>query len=339
MDLLDKLVKNPLVYYCIGVAILLWLGRKFFNGPWTPVKNSMVDTTVIITGCNSGIGFKTAEDLLSQGAFVIFACRDEKRANQAIETLPLKSQKRTHFIKLDLSDLNSVNSFAKEFRKLNRPIDILINNAGTFNFEFKLTKDNIESNMQANHFGPMVLTLLLLDLMDKRESRIINVASKGHKFVNEADFKKLISRVNFKGDEFSGHMIYQISKLANIFFTQHIAEICENKYPYIKAACVHPGSILTDIGRNFHWVLKILMTILYPIIWYISKSIAAGAQTTLYLCYEDFNKFSNGEYYKDCRRAEVSDFAKDLETRVRFTKWSYEVLDKALAGKFELPMV
>jgi len=341
MDLFEKYVKNPKVYIGLASAFLLWMGRKYFNGPWTPIKKSMANKTVIITGCNSGIGLKTAEDLLSQGALVIFACRDEKKTQQAIETLPSDSQKRAIFIKLDLCDFNSVNLFAQEFRKLHKSIriDILINNAGAFNFEFQLSKDNIEVNMQANHFGHKVLTFILFDLMDKKEARIINVASKGHYFVHESDFKKLISSVEFKGDNFNGHSVYLNSKLANIFFTQHLAEICENKYPYVKTACLHPGSILTEIGRNFSWFLKGLMTVLHPIIWYISKSVSAGAQTTLYLCYEDFEKFHNGDYYKDCKRAQISDFAKNLENRVEFTKWSYLALDKALAGKFELPKI
>jgi len=337
MEHLNTYIKNPKVAIGVASGFLLWMGRRYFNGPWTPIKKSMENKTIIITGSNSGIGLKTAEDLLSQGALVIFACRDEKRTKEAIETLPSDSQKRAIFIKLDLCDFNSVNLFAQEFRKLNKSIDILINNAGLWNMEFQLSKDNIEVTMQANHFGHKVLTFLLFDLMNKKEARIINLSSYGHVFTTETEFKKLTAELDFKADNFNGNTTYFNSKLANIFFTQHLAEICENKYPYIKTACLHPGSISTEIGRNLAWYIKGLIFVLSPLKWYLLKSIAAGAQTTLYLCYEDFEKIQNGEYYSDCKRTETSRYAKSLENQVVFTKWSYLVLDKALTGKFELP--
>jgi len=340
MELFINYVNNPKVIIGVVITFILWLGRRHFNGPWTSVRKSMANRTIIITGCNTGIGLKTAEDLLLQGAFVVFACRDEKRAQQAIETLPSDSQKRAKFMKLDLCDFNSVNLFAQEFRKLNKSIDILINNAGVWITEFKLTKDNIEETMQANHFGHKVLTFLLIDLMNKTEARIINVSSIAHGWTSEADFKKLIANENFKLENFTGgNIAYYNSKLANVFFTQHLSEICENKYSYIKTACLHPGGIFTDLVRNYKWYAIGLMYLLYPLVWYIFKSLSAGAQTTLYLCYEDFEKIQSGEYYNDCKRCDTSKIAKNIETKVEFTKWSYLVLDKALSGKFELPKI
>ena len=200
MEHFNKYIKNPKVYIGIASAFLLLMGRRYLNGPWTSVRKSMSNKTIIITGCNTGIGLKTAEDLLSQGAFVVFACRDEKRTLQAIETLPSDSQKRAKFMKLDLCDFNSVNLFAQEFRKLNKSIDILINNAGAWYVDFQLSKDNIELTMQSNHFGHKVLTFLLFDLMDKKEGRIINLSSMGHSLTSDTEFKKLISNVDFKPD-------------------------------------------------------------------------------------------------------------------------------------------
>jgi len=276
MELFNKYVRNPKVFVYLASACVLWIGKRYFNGPWTPVKKSMENKTIIITGCNTGIGLKTAEDLLSQGAFVVFACRDEKRAQQAIETLPSDSQKRAKFMKLDLCDFNSVNLFAQEFRKFNKSIDILINNAGSLNSEFQLTKDGLELTIQSNHFGHKVLTLLLFDKMNKNEARIINVSSRGYALTTESEFKKLIANTEFKTDfNYDTKITYFNSKLAKVFFTQYLAEICENNYPNIKTVCLHPGTIITEIGRNLSWYVKIMGFLLYPFLWNGLKSQSA----------------------------------------------------------------
>eukprot|EP00980_Cylindrotheca_fusiformis_P025527 scaffold13987_cov132-Cylindrotheca_fusiformis.AAC.4 len=78
-------------------------------------EKDLSDQVVIITGANSGIGFETAKQLASQKATVILACRSESKAKQALEDLAMPDQ--TAFIPLDLSDLDSVRSFAKAFQE------------------------------------------------------------------------------------------------------------------------------------------------------------------------------------------------------------------------------
>jgi NAD(P)-dependent dehydrogenase (short-subunit alcohol dehydrogenase family) len=41
-------------------------------------------------------------------------------------------------------------------------LDVLINNAGAAGFKNKMTADNLQLVMQVNHFGPFLLTCLLL---------------------------------------------------------------------------------------------------------------------------------------------------------------------------------
>jgi len=343
LESIMNLIKNNYfkIGFTLGTSLLLWLGRQYFNGPMSPIKKSMENKTIIITGSNSGLGKETAKDLLAQGANVIFACRDEKRALAVIESLPEESRKRATFIQIDLCDFNSIYKFTQEFRKLNKSIDILINNAGLFQSEFRTSKDGIEVTFQANHFGHKVLTFLLFDLMNKKESRIINVSSMANSVANyrAEDFKRFQKDL-FLEEETKAYgwaKFYQNSKLMNVYFTQHLAEICENKYQYIKTASLHPGVIMTEVFNNLTFKLKLLFYLFYPLIWYSSKTIQKGAQTTLYLCYEDFEKIQNGEYYADCKRTELKQHAKSLENRAEAIKWSYMVLDKALEGKFELP--
>lgn len=55
--------------------------------------------------------------LLSHGAKVYFACRDEAKAKAAIDDLEKATGKRGIFLQLDLSSLDSVRKAAKTFQR------------------------------------------------------------------------------------------------------------------------------------------------------------------------------------------------------------------------------
>lgn len=98
---------------------------KFDNIP------DQTDRIAIVTGANAGIGFSAARALVAKGARVILACRSEERGTDALERinadeLPGSAELRI----LDLSDLESVRSFATAFAADNERLDLLINNAG-----------------------------------------------------------------------------------------------------------------------------------------------------------------------------------------------------------------
>lgn len=64
--------------------------------------------------------------------------------------------------KLDLSSQQSIREFAEDVIRTETRLDVLIHNAGTAESKFKKTADDVEVNMATNHFGPFLLTHLLI---------------------------------------------------------------------------------------------------------------------------------------------------------------------------------
>ena len=326
-----------------GVILFLWLVRKFCNGPLCSKKTPLDWKTVIVTGSSAGIGKETAFDLIAQGATVIFACRDEKKTRAVINTLKdPKHRDSAIFMRLDLSSLDSIVSFVKEFKKNYEELDILINNAGVLNDTF-LLQEGIEGTLMSNHIGHKILTLLLLDKFNKEEARIINLSSITHNISDYTieELQRLQQNLDFEG-EASNYNVkrsfiqYGNTKLANIYFTQYLAEKLATSHPSIKVSANHPGIVNTEINRfisNYHFILKPIMYLLHPFFWLFSKTSYVGAQTTLEYCYEDFQKLESGVYMQDCKKHKTSSKARDEKLKEEFMKYSWMLVDKVTHGK------
>ena len=83
-------------------------------------------------------------------------------------------------------------------------------------------------------------------------------------------------------------MFYSNTKLLVVYFTQYLAELAEEKYPYLKIVCLHPGVIFTKIFMIDNILYKIFFNIFIRNIFYLfTKDVIHGAQTTLFLSYSD----------------------------------------------------
>src|SRR5215469_10602881 len=84
--------------------------------------------TIIITGGNTGLGFACAASLLTSSAepawHVVLACRDQARAQDAVENLAQKagSRHRVEAMQLDLASLASVRNFAATITERLKPV-------------------------------------------------------------------------------------------------------------------------------------------------------------------------------------------------------------------------
>lgn len=64
--------------------------------------------------------------------------------------------------KLDLATQKSIREFAEDVLRTEQRLDVLIHNAGTAEKKIIKTEDGLELTMATNHFGPFLLTHLLI---------------------------------------------------------------------------------------------------------------------------------------------------------------------------------
>ncbi|XP_072767901.1 retinol dehydrogenase 12-like [Anoplolepis gracilipes] len=300
---------------------------------WTYHKlcssNARLDNkVVVITGANTGIGKETARDFYRRGARVILACRNMEKARNAVKDIknnPFLSTDNEQYksqlgdlaiYSLDLCSLKSVRECAKKLLTSESAIHILVNNAGIMMSPHKKTEDGFELQLQSNHLGHFLLTLLLLPKMQSSAPgcRIVNVSSLAHVF----------GKIHFNDmnlDRSYGALkAYAQSKLANILFTKELAhQLKEAGINGINVYSLHPGVVRTELGRYYNRTIIPGATFFYyHIMRPFIKSSVQGAQTTIHCAVDKKVANETGLYYSECRvtrpqwRARDDQMAKDL---------------------------
>jgi NAD(P)-dependent dehydrogenase (short-subunit alcohol dehydrogenase family) len=279
--------------------------------------------TVIITGSNTGIGKYTAIELARRGAHVILACRDRKRAEEALKDIcRLSGNKNVELEMLDLASLKSVRECSKRLRRRLTKLDVLINNAGVLMATGR-SVDGYEIHFAVNHLGHFLLTNLLLDLMKKAPSaRIINISSINHTLPSTINWDD----INFE-KPFWRISAYSHSKLANILFTNELAR--RLKGTNITANSLHPGVCRTEVTRyimgRYQIILKSILLLIMPIWWCLTKSLEDSAQTPIYLASDRHLEHVTGKYFCDCKERLSSKASRDQQSGERLWKLSEEM--------------
>jgi NAD(P)-dependent dehydrogenase (short-subunit alcohol dehydrogenase family) len=138
------------------------------------------NSTALITGGTSGIGFATARKLAQLGIHVLVVGRNAERGKKAVEEIRAAGGK-ADFISADLRDAASAREVAKRANELgNGQVDILINNAGIFPFgpTHEMTEEQFDRVFSVNVKAPYFLVAELAPLMAKRgKGAIVNLAT------------------------------------------------------------------------------------------------------------------------------------------------------------------
>jgi len=236
---------------------------------------------VLVTGTSvGGLGHHTALELARRGARVVLAGRTEERLEETARAIraevPDAELDRLH---VDLSDLESVRRAGAAAAPLG-PIDVLINNAGVMGTPYSLTADGLERQLATNHFGPFLLTgLLMPQLVASTAATVVTVSSTMHRLARSAP---LGDPRRPEGRYHRWH-VYGQSKLANLLFTFELDRRAREAALPVKALAAHPGFAGTHLAANGQYGRSRggLASILDAAIRGVSQSAAAGALPTL----------------------------------------------------------
>lgn len=247
----------------------------------------MFGKTVLVTGATNGIGKFTALELAKQGARVVIVGRSDEKLRLTTRAIEAVTGETVHTLQADLSSMAEVRALADAFRAKFDRLDVLINNAGAYFNERRLSVDGYEMTFALNHLSYFLLTNLLLDMLRANApSRIINVSSDAHRGSRGLDFEKL----GYGGAGFGG---YGESKLMNVMFTYELARRLEGTG--VTANALHPGFVATGFGMNNNVFVRGAMKLMRP----FARTPEQGADTSIYLATSPDVEAISGKYYVD----------------------------------------
>ncbi|GGH64527.1 NAD(P)-dependent dehydrogenase (short-subunit alcohol dehydrogenase family) [Filimonas zeae] len=134
----------------------------------------LTDRIAVITGGNSGIGYATAKQFISEGAKVIITGRNQQAVDTAVKEL---GEHATGFV-ADAANVKETEALAEKVRNLYGKVDILFVNAGVFFAEpvGSLTEDSYNRIMDVNFKGAIFTTEKFIPLLANGAS-VIHLSS------------------------------------------------------------------------------------------------------------------------------------------------------------------
>lgn len=250
----------------------------------------------VVTGCTSGIGYETMRVLAMRGAFVVGTSRSIERAQEACKSV----RGLTMPLRLDLGDFDIVAQCADVIRVLQRPVDMLICNAGyRGGGNERQLINGVEKHFAINHLGHFILVNRLMErLYIANQGRIVIVASRTA-YTNAPDEGILFDDLGMDG-KYSDTLAYGQSKLANALFSLRLGQILRGTR--ITSNALHPGVIKTDLDRNLSAISRFAW---HAYVKLNGKTVEEGAATTCYIATSEQLGNISGRYFEDCNAVTI----------------------------------
>jgi retinol dehydrogenase 14 len=280
---------------------------------------AMNDKVVLVTGSTDGIGRATALGLARLGAHVLVHGRDAQRVAAATREVDAAGLGGAEGLVADLSIQDDVRRLAQQVRRAAPRLDVLVNNAGVYMRDRRITKDGVEHTFAVNVLAPFLLTELLREaLAAAAPSRIVNVASGAH-------YRADLHLTDFCGAEpWHGGEAYGSSKLALVLLTLEAAERLGPAGITVNA--LHPGVVRTKLLRAG-----------WPYSAGVGRSVERGAAGPVYLASSAEVATVSGAYFSGTRRDEPSPLAADAELRRRLWHECLRLTGLAADGAGDAP--
>lgn len=184
--------------------------------------------TVLITGCNRGLGLEFVRQYADADWRVYACCRDPAKAAE----LQALASERVTIHALDVSDFAAIKVLADELSGV--AIDVLINNAGVFGDASTLGGIDYEvfrQTLEINTLSPLRMTECFLSHVQRSDQRkLVHVTSKMGSITDNTS---------------GGRYAYRSSKAALNMINRSLSYDLSGQ---VITVVFHPGWVATDMG-------------------------------------------------------------------------------------------
>lgn len=210
----------------------------------------------VITGASSGVGYYTARKYASMGARIVMINRNEEKSLRVLRELSENYGARVEYCIADLSLLADIQRAARYLAGLDRPLDVVIHNAGLHLERRQETADGFETNFALHYLAPFVITGMLMPKLKRDgDGRIIFVGSEAYRF---AAWGLDLDDLQWERRRYTGIRAYSAGKLAQLLSMHRFSR--ELSGHGITVNAMHPGMVKTetgkDNGRFYQWYKK-----------------------------------------------------------------------------------
>lgn len=246
----------------------------------------------LITGADGGMGTEITRAVALAGYHVVMACyRPEKGELKRKLLVKETGNESLEVMGVDLASMASVAELAEQLLQRGKPLDLLMNNAGTMETGLHRTNDGFERTVSVNYVAPYLLTRKLVPLMH-RGTRVVNMVSCTYA-VGHLDFPHFFDRGRKGG--FWRIPVYSNTKLALTLFTLDLARRLEPQGIVVNAA--DPGIVSTDIITMHMWFDPLTDLLFRPLI----RTPRQGAATAISLLLDEEAGNRTGTFNASCR--------------------------------------
>jgi NAD(P)-dependent dehydrogenase (short-subunit alcohol dehydrogenase family) len=192
----------------------------------------MTNPTILITGANRGIGLELTEKFAEAGWQVLACCRNPADAGQlqALSERGLAIELHA----LDVTDYAQMAALSDQLA--NRPIDILLSNAGIYGSKGagfgEVDAEEWRQVLEVNTIAPLMLVQAFVEQVAASQQKLVAVIS---------------SKVGSIADNSSGgSYVYRSSKTAVNQVVKSLSIDLAGRD--ISVICLHPGWVQTEMG-------------------------------------------------------------------------------------------
>lgn len=139
------------------------------------MAETLAGATALVTGATSGIGYAIARELAARGAEIVVHGRSAERGAKTVRDIE-NAGGTARFVAADLNDADDVRRLATEAG----PVDILINNAGIYEFGATTETDDatFDEHFNINVRAPYILVQQLVPgMVERGGGTVVNIST------------------------------------------------------------------------------------------------------------------------------------------------------------------